>query len=99
MENLILSTINVNDLKSEISETIKQEFQKFEFNQKPEKTEFLTRKETAKLLGVSLPTLSDWNKRGIIQAYRIASRIRYKKEEVINSLSKTDHAKYKRVLS
>jgi len=52
---------------------------------KPE-TELLTRKEAAKLLGVSLVTIQDWTKTGKITGYRIASRIRYKRHELETSL-------------
>mgnify|MGYP003717000603 FL=1 len=47
----------------------------------------LTRKETAKLLCISLPTLHDWTKTGIIKAHRIGNRVLYKLEEVNDSLS------------
>lgn len=50
------------------------------------KTELLTRKEAAILLGISLPTLADWTKTGKVKGYRIASRIRYKRHEIENSL-------------
>lgn len=45
-------------------------------------TEFLTRKQTADLLGISLPTLSDWTFSGKLKGYRIGSRIRYKRHEI-----------------
>jgi excisionase family DNA binding protein len=48
--------------------------------------EFLSRKEAAKLLGVSLPTLSEWTKTGLVKGYRIASRIRYVRAEIENSM-------------
>ena len=57
--------------------------------QQPQKeTELLTRKEAAKLLGVSLPTILDWTKTGKITGYRIASRVRYKRSEIEESLLK-----------
>lgn len=46
----------------------------------------LSRKEAAKLLGVSLVTLNEWSKKGIVVGYRIASRVRYKKTELEQSL-------------
>ena len=48
--------------------------------------DFLTRKQAAKLLGVSLVTLNEWSKRGVIIGYRIATRVRYKKNELEKSL-------------
>lgn len=89
MENLILSSIPLNELRAVISETVKQEFEKQNTNpQTPQlENEFISRKETSLLLGVSLPTLNDWTKRGLLPSYRIASRIRYKKDEVLSSLT------------
>lgn len=54
-------------------------------------TELLTRKEASKLLGVSLPTLLDWTNSGKIIGYRIASRVRYKRSELENSLAQIRH--------
>jgi len=56
-------------------------------NKPQPETELLTRKEAAKLLGVSLPTILDWTKTGKITGYRIASRIRYKRHELEASLA------------
>jgi excisionase family DNA binding protein len=89
MSEHLFSSLPLEQLKAEISNEI--------FNRiapliqsatkpKPE-TELLTRREAAKLLGVSLPTILDWTKTGKIIGYRIASRIRYKRNEIENALS------------
>ena len=57
--------------------------------------ELLSRFEAAKLLGISLPTLNNYSQDGRLQSYKIGSRIRYKREEVLNALHKTK--KFKRV--
>jgi len=49
--------------------------------------EYLTRKDTAKTLGVSLPTVDAYTKDGILKGYRVGSRVRYKKHEVEASLN------------
>ena len=41
--------------------------------------DMFTRGQTAKMLCVSLPTLHSWTKNGLIRAYRIGSRVLYKK--------------------
>jgi DNA-binding transcriptional MerR regulator len=46
----------------------------------------LTRSQTASLLGITLPTLHSYTKMGIIPSYRIGGIVRYKLEEVLNSL-------------
>ncbi|GAB3750060.1 helix-turn-helix transcriptional regulator [Spirosoma pomorum] len=47
----------------------------------------LTREETAELLKISLPTLTDWTNRGILQSYRLGgNKVRYIEGEVRNAL-------------
>ena len=88
MQNLLLSPIPLADLTTAISEAVKQEMQKhFPTPETPKATELLTRKQTASLLGISLPTLGEWTKTGSVTGYRIASRVRYKRAEIENSLS------------
>ena len=53
----------------------------------PKSPEHLTRKEAAKLCKVSLFTLDNWTREGVLQAYRIGrNTIRYKQSEVIEAL-------------
>lgn len=49
--------------------------------------EYLTRKDTAKTFEISLPTLDNYTRKGVIKGYRFGSRIRYKKSEVEASLN------------
>jgi excisionase family DNA binding protein len=56
--------------------------------QKPEQTnnpEFITRVQVAELFGVSLPTVHAWINAGILTAYKIANKTRFKKEEVLTA--------------
>ena len=52
----------------------------------PKADRLITRDETAKLLGVSLVTLHSWIKSGILTAYRIGNKVRFKENEVYESL-------------
>lgn len=45
-----------------------------------------SREATAELLCVSLPTLNEWTKQGIIRAFRIGGRVLYKLEDINDSL-------------
>jgi excisionase family DNA binding protein len=47
---------------------------------------YLTRKEVAKRLLISLPTFDDYVKRKVIQAYKVGSRIRVKESDVEKAL-------------
>lgn len=97
MENIILTQISIAELKNFISDAVKTGLQNLS-NSQPEKetTELLTRLQTAKILNVSLPTLNDWTKKGIIKGYKINSRVRYKKSEVFEALKLVDKIKYQR---
>ena len=97
MNEIILSSFPLESLKAAISEAVKAEVEKINFNNKPiQEPEYITRKETAKILGVSLVTLNQWQKQGLVPAYRIASRVRYKKAEVLKCLNQVQTSKYGR---
>jgi len=46
----------------------------------------ITRKEVCKLLQVSLVTVHNWTKQGILNPYRIGNKLRFKESEVLNAL-------------
>lgn len=52
-----------------------------------QKEKLLTKKEMAAELGVSLVTLTDWMKKGL-PYLRLHKRIYFRREEVLNSMSK-----------
>ena len=56
--------------------------------QPKEPTKYLSRKEVAEMLGVTLVTISDWTKKGILQSYKIGNRVFYKRHEIETSLIK-----------
>lgn len=58
--------------------------------------EYLTRKETAKLLRISLGTLLQYTKDGDLTGYRIGNRVLYKKSEVECKLEAIKYSKYKK---
>ncbi|WP_274474212.1 helix-turn-helix domain-containing protein [Mangrovimonas aestuarii] len=87
MAKFMLHTIELSDIKKVIEEVLEQKLKGVQTptTQKKEYT-LLSRKDTAKLLCVSLPTLHDWTKTGIIKAHRIGSRVLYKEYEILESL-------------
>lgn len=96
MENLIFSQIPITELKNIISETVRGEMQRICTPQPQPETEFITRNETAQILGISLPTLNDWTKQGLIVGYRIGTRVRYKKGEILDAVKQIETLKYRR---
>ncbi len=81
--SVLLETISANDLRVIISDEVKKGVESAlkDQKQKPE-VEFITRKDAASILGISLVTLNEWTKTGRVPAYRINTRVRYKLHEV-----------------
>lgn len=96
---IILSGITFDELQDSFKSIVKTEVERIISNlpTTPEPLpEYITRKETAEILGISLVTLNDWTKNGTIPASRIGSRIRYLRADVYNSLKQVETLKYRR---
>src|SRR3982751_1640942 len=65
--------------------------------QKEDQSEYITRKEAAGVLKITLPTLHDWTKQGWLQSYKIGNRVLYKKKEIENSLRQVLFQKHKNI--
>ena len=87
MAKITLAQFELSDIKKVVEEVLEK---KLKGLQTPKKRELklLSRKDTAKLLCISLPTLHDWTKTGILKAHRIGNRVLYKQDEVSQSLHK-----------
>ncbi|RYH75539.1 DNA-binding protein [Flavobacteriaceae bacterium 144Ye] len=48
---------------------------------------YYSRKELSKILGVTIQTLIEWDKRGILKPLRIGNLIRYNKQDIDNALN------------
>lgn len=97
MEHITINAFTEDDLRRVIREELDQRLSlTVEKNQSQEKGIYLNRMEVAELLRISLPTLSNWTKEGILQSYRIGSRVLYRADEVNSSLYQVRNLKYKR---
>jgi len=99
MNNLYLQGLSVGELETLIEQTVTRCLKgdvRREHKPASSEIEFLTRKETAHKLGVSLVTLRKWTMEGIIPSYRISTRIRYKRAEIEEALQQVKSLKYKR---
>lgn len=100
MQNeIILSGITFDELKEGIKCIVQSEIQKIVSGLTPAPEpapELITRKETAHILGISLPTLNEWTKNGTLPAQRIGTRVRYQRANVYASLKDIETLKYKR---
>lgn len=95
MEQIILVGTHLEDLLSRIEQIIDKRLNSLS-PQKPEESEYITRKEVAKLLKVTLPTLHDWTKLGWLQSYKIGNRVLYKQKEIEESLHQVLFHKHKK---
>jgi len=84
----INTTFDEDEFKSMISDSVFQavKAQQLSFSGTEPALTILTRQQTAELLAISLPTLHDYTKRGIIKAYRLGTKIRYKREDIDQAL-------------
>ena len=96
---IILSGITFEQLQNSFRSIVKNEVEQIIKNlptsQEPA-PELITRKETALIYGISLVTLNEWTKTGIVPAQRIGTRIRYNRADVYNSLKDVETLKYRR---
>jgi hypothetical protein len=95
MDNLILTTYTPEQLTGIISDAVTEAVKSIKIQTStPPSEKLLTRKETADKVKISLVTLNDWTKRGLIQSYLIGGRVLYKDSEIEKSLYKTQTVKY-----
>lgn len=79
--------ISPEEFKESIINDVREELKAITLNFQPSSPpEYLTRQEVADILKVSLVTLSDWNKKKILNPYRLGNLIRYKRAEIEQAL-------------
>lgn len=79
--------ISPEEFKESIIKDVREELKAITLNFQPSTPpEYLTRQEVADILKVSLVTLSDWNKKKILNPYRLGNLIRYKRAEIEQAL-------------
>lgn len=99
MGKIFLQSLELSDIKRVIEEVVESKISKLSPQKQQNLNLLLTRKETAKLLCISLPTLNDWTKTGIVKAHRIGNRVLYKEQEVLGALNEVRTLKTGRGLS
>lgn len=105
MNQIILNGLTTIQLKELFCEVLKEHLQfpskkQASGNDTPfevvDHTKLLTRVETAQILQISLPTLHDYTKRGLIKSYRIGTKIRYKFQEIEEALTSRNFGQIKK---
>lgn len=100
MHSILVHQLNCQQLQELLRVIVREELSSFKINNKPisnaEEIKFLSKKEAALFLKISLPTLTKLIKSGDVKALRLGkSRYRFRKTDLENSLIKK---KYKDVL-
>src|SRR4051812_43221212 len=87
-QQIILSGMSVGQLRELIVEIFKEreEFRQTLEKKKATESIYLSRKDVARMLRISLPTLHEYVKHNLIIAHRIGRRVLFKSEEVERAL-------------
>jgi hypothetical protein len=91
MGTIQLIQVTPNELVNLISESVKTQIQELSNQLKgtqptTQSKEFLNRKETAELFGVSLPTIHLWQNNGILKVYKMSNRCFFRYSELLDTL-------------
>jgi hypothetical protein len=92
------STLIQNVTAEEFSEQLRQVVREELLTLQPKQptSNYLTRIEVSKLLKISLPTLNEYTRKGIIRGSRIGSRILYLESDIASSVTDIPTIKYRR---
>ncbi|MEP0984941.1 helix-turn-helix domain-containing protein [Ekhidna sp.] len=85
-DEITLINLTIAELKDIVKTAVQEELKEIFEPASEDIDKLISRKEVAKFLKVSLPTLTKYVKNGTIPAHRIGNRILFKKQEVIDSL-------------
>lgn len=96
MAQLFLEGLTVDTLSDIIRETVREELSSTKASPTIINDKYLTRKETANRLKVSLVTLTDWVNRSRLKAYKIGGRVLFRESEVEDALAQIVPLKHKR---
>lgn len=95
MKEIMLISLTVEELEGIIKKAVLEAIKSYTLpSTSPLPEKFLTRKETADKLKISLVTLHSWTRSGLIQSYVIGGRVLFKESEVETSLYKVRNVKY-----
>lgn len=93
MMNGIIISITEEEFQARLEAAMEKALEKY--RPKIEEVKYITRKEAAKKLRISLPTLNEYTKTGRVKGYRISGRVLYRSDEIESSLSAIETLKYR----
>lgn len=97
MEQVLLTQLSVKELQEHIAEAVKEVLAGLRPQEvRTEPDQLLTRKEAAVYLRISLVTLNEYTQRGLVPAYRLGSRVLYRRSELDKCLAVVTAVKHRR---
>jgi len=93
MKNSItqLYGISPEELKNDILLGVQEKLDSLKKSlEKERKPNYITRKEAATILGVTIGTINTWCKKGVLKPYRIGNRVRFKRKEIEQALENSN---------
>lgn len=97
MQNsVMIHNINVEEFFEKIRTTVRDEITFLKSLDDESEKKFLTRKETATRLRITLPTLNSYTKNGVLKGQRIGYRVLYREEDVTAAIKEIPNRKYRR---
>jgi hypothetical protein len=90
----LIEKVSAEELSNALRSIIREELSFL--NAKEPNQRFLSRNEVATLLKISLPTLNEYTRTGIIKGSRIGSRVLYDEAQIRESVKGIPTVKYRR---
>ncbi|MEJ7823694.1 MAG: helix-turn-helix domain-containing protein [Chitinophagaceae bacterium] len=94
--SIILTGLTLEDFFLRIEKIIETKIGNRVQTKTENQSEYITRKEVAELLKISLPTLHDWTKQGWLPSYKMGNRVLYKRSEIDACVTKVLFQKHKK---
>ncbi|GAA4932855.1 hypothetical protein GCM10023314_01560 [Algibacter agarivorans] len=86
MKRILFEGLSSDELIGQLCSKISEIIESSKQTDKQEPEALLTRQETAEMLKISLPTLNNWTKAGVLTSRYLGRRVYYKKSEIITNL-------------
>ncbi len=88
---ILIQNVTIQDLERIVERAVDKRMSAVSVQQPKEAEEkglpkYVKRIETARILGVTVPTLDDWTRNGLIQCCRISNRVYYSEKEIARAL-------------
>jgi hypothetical protein len=90
----LIQSVTVEEFSETLRQVVREELSALQPKQPT--SNYLTRIEVSKLLKISLPTLNEYTRKGLIRGSRIGSRILYLESDIISSVTDIPTIKYRR---